>query len=97
MVLVRHHSCIVKAAVSKRPQHSLPLHPLPFPARSRLRVGSSQEQSLQTPLTGAHERLKQLTKNPSAAVQAKPHAPRIHSVVLVLVLLDIGMQRGERC
>ena len=95
-VLVRHRSCALKAEVSRRPRHSLPLHSLPFPASSRLGVGSSQERCLQTLLAGAHARLKQLAKSPSAAVQkAKPHAPRTRGVVLVLVRLDTGLQRGK--
>lgn len=95
MVLVRHRSCTLKAEASKRPRHSLPFHPLPFLASSRLQVGSSQEWFLQTPLAGAHARLKQLTKSTSAAAQAKPPAPRIHSIVLVIVRLDTGLQRGK--
>lgn len=97
MVLVRHRSSIVKAAVSKRPQHSLPLHPLPFPARSRLWVGISEERSLQTPLTGAHARLKQLTKNPSAAVQAKTSCPKDSQCCARTSSARHGSAEGERC
>lgn len=95
MVLVRHHSCTLKTEASKRPWHSLPLHPLSFHISSRLQVGSSQEWCLQTLLTVAHTRLKQLTRSTSAAVRAKLHAPRIHSIVLILVHLDVDLQRGK--
>lgn len=95
VVLVRHHSCTHKAEENKRPRCSLPLHPLSFPLWSWLWVGSSQEQCLQTLLAGAHKRLKQLSKSPSAALWAKSSCPRICGVVLMLVQLDIGLQRGK--
>lgn len=95
MVLVRHHSCTLKAEMSKRPQHSFPLQPLPFPTSSQLRVGSTQEWCLQTPLSVAHTRLKQLMESTSAAVRAKPHTQRSHSIVLLLVQLNKGLQRGK--
>lgn len=93
MVLVRHHSCTLKGEMSKRPQHSFPLQPLPFPTSPQPQVGSTQEWCLQTPLAVAHARLKQLMESTPAAVWAKYHAWRSHSIVLVLVQLNKGLQR----
>lgn len=93
MALVRHHRCTLKAEMSKRPQHSFPLQPLPFPTSPQLQVGNTQEWCLQTRLTVAHTKLKQLMESTSAALWAKPHAQRSHSIVLVLVQLNKGLQR----
>lgn len=95
MVLVRHHSCTLKAEMSKRPRHSFPLQPLPFPTSSQLQVGSTREWCLQTPLAVAHTKLKQLMESTSAAGWAKPQAQTSHSIVLVLVQLNKGLQREK--
>lgn len=95
MVLVRDCSCTLKAEASNRSRHSFPLHSLPFLALSRLQVSSSQEWCRQTLLARAHARLKQLPKSTSAAAQAKPPAPKIHSIALIIVQLGTGLQRGK--
>lgn len=92
-VLIGHRSCTLKDEMNKRPRHSFPLQPLPFPTSPQLQVSRTQEWFLQTPLAVAHTRLKQLMETTSAAVWANLHTRRSHSTVLVLVQLNKGLQR----